>query len=104
MHVHQKVDRATSLCSLLTSLNDHINQEEHLIMFEIECNILPTIGLPMLSNQFFPKANETLKQFLTPTMLSKQRNQINLSVCYDAICIEKWDELIEIIIAFTFFF
>ncbi|CAG8493770.1 21702_t:CDS:2 [Cetraspora pellucida] len=69
MHVHQKVDCATSLCNLLTSLNDCISQEEQLMKFEIQCNALSTTGLPMLK-------------------------QMNLSICYDAIYIKKWNELI----------
>lgn len=95
MQIHQKVDRATSLCNLLTSLNNYVDQEEHLMNFEIQRNILPTTGLPLLSNQFFPKVDETLKQFLTPTMLGKQRDQMNMSVCYDVVCVENWNELIE---------
>src|ERR1044071_7312757 len=52
-HIHDKIDRATSLCNLLTSINDYVKNEEHLERFDIERSALPTIGLPMLNTRFF---------------------------------------------------
>ena len=73
-HVHDKVDRATSLCNLLYSIKDHIKNEEHFEKFEVERNKIPTVGMPMLNTRFFGKIDVIIKDFLTPIMLGKQRS------------------------------
>ncbi|CAB4441269.1 unnamed protein product [Rhizophagus irregularis] len=95
-HVHNKVDRSTSLCNLLISINDHVNNDEHLERFEVERNALPTIGLPMLNTRFFDRVDAIIKEFLTPIMLGKQREQMNQSVCYDINQITEWHHLMEV--------
>ena len=35
-HIHDKVDRTTSLCDLLHSIKDRVKNEEHLEKFEVE--------------------------------------------------------------------
>jgi MULE transposase domain/FAR1 DNA-binding domain len=94
-HIHDKVDRATSLCDLLHSIKDHVKNEEYLEKFEIERNALPKIGMPMLNTRFFSQMDAVIKDFLTPIMLGKQRSQMNESVCYDANQIIEWQQLIE---------
>ncbi|GET51797.1 protein FAR1-RELATED SEQUENCE 11 isoform X2 [Rhizophagus irregularis DAOM 181602=DAOM 197198] len=42
-HMHGKVDRSTSLCNLLVSINDHVKNDEHFEQFEIERDALPTV-------------------------------------------------------------
>ena len=76
-HIHDKVDRVTSLCDLLYSIKNCVKNEEHLEKFEVERNALPTIGMPMLSSRFFGPVNCVIKKFLTPIMLGKQRAQMN---------------------------
>ena len=71
-HIHDKVDRATSLCDLLYNIKDYVKNEEHLEKFETERNALPTIGMPMLNTRFFGKMDAIIKHFLTPVMLEKQ--------------------------------
>jgi hypothetical protein len=95
-HIHQKVDRSTSLYDLLNSLNDIIKQGEHLMKFEIQRNAIPTIGLPMLNHRFFYNVDKILEKFLTPNMLNKQRDQMNMSVCYDVTYVDEWQDLIEV--------
>jgi hypothetical protein len=94
-HIHDKVDRATSLCDLLHSIKDHIKNEEHLEKFEIERNALPKVGMPMLNTRFFGQMDAVIKDFLTPVMLGKQRSQMNQSVCYDANRVIEWQQLME---------
>ncbi|CAB4430669.1 unnamed protein product [Rhizophagus irregularis] len=95
-HVHGKVDRSTSLCNLLVSINDHVKNDEHFEQFEIERDALPTVGMPMLNTRFFSQVDVIIKEFLTPTMLRKQRSQMNQSVCYDISQITDWRHLMEI--------
>ena len=95
-HVHDKVDRSTSLCNLLVSINDHIKNDEHLEKFEVERNALPTIGMPMLNTRFFSQVDAIIKELLTPVMLGKQRSQMNQSVCYDIKQITEWHHLMEV--------
>ncbi|CAB4430411.1 unnamed protein product [Rhizophagus irregularis] len=95
-HVHGKVDRSTSLCNLLVSINDHVKNDEHFEQFEIERDALPTVGMPMLNTRFFSQVDVIIKEFLTPTMLGKQRSQMNQSVCYDISQITDWRHLMEI--------
>ncbi|CAB4490448.1 unnamed protein product [Rhizophagus irregularis] len=95
-HMHGKVDRSTSLCNLLVSINDHVKNDEHFEQFEIERDALPTVGMPMLNTRFFSQVDVIIKEFLTPTMLGKQRSQMNQSVCYDISQITDWRHLMEI--------
>ncbi len=75
--MHDKVDRSTSLCNLLISINDHIKNNEHLEKFEVKRNALPMIGLLMLNTRFFSHVDAIIKEFLTSIMLEKQRLQMN---------------------------
>ena len=94
--MHGKLDHSTSLCNLLVSINDHVKNNEHFEQFEIERNALPTIGMPMLNTRFFSQVDAIIKEFLTPTMLGKQRGQMNQSVCYDISQITDWRHLMEV--------
>ncbi|GBB92514.1 hypothetical protein RclHR1_20190001 [Rhizophagus clarus] len=94
-HIHDKVNRSTSLCNLLISITDHVKNNEYLENFEVERNALPTIGMPMLNERFFSRVDAIIKKFLTPVMLGKQRSQMNQSVCYDINQITEWHHLIE---------
>jgi hypothetical protein len=94
-HIHDKVDRSTSLCDLLLSIKNHVRNEEHLENFELERNAIPTIGMPMLNTRFFSQMDAVIKEFLTPVILGKQRSQMNQSVVYDANRIIEWQQLIE---------
>ncbi|GBC41871.2 hypothetical protein GLOIN_2v1790132 [Rhizophagus irregularis DAOM 181602=DAOM 197198] len=76
--MHGKVDRSTLLCNRLVSINDHVKNDKHFEQFEIERDALPTV------------------EFLTPTMLGKQRSQMNQSVCYDISQITDWHHLMEV--------
>jgi hypothetical protein len=95
-HIHDKVDRATSLCDLLHSIKDHVKNEEHLENFELERSALPTVGMPMLNTRFFGLVDNIMKAFLTPVMLGKQRSQMNESVCYDVNRISEWQNLLDV--------
>ncbi|CAB4483511.1 unnamed protein product [Rhizophagus irregularis] len=94
-HIHDKVDRATSLCDLLHNIKDHVKNEEYLENFELERNAIPTIGMPMLNTRFFGPIDNIIKVFLTPVMLGKQRSQMNQSVCYDINQITEWKNLMD---------
>ncbi|CAB4476460.1 unnamed protein product [Rhizophagus irregularis] len=95
-HIHDKVDRATSLYDLLLSIKDHVRNEEHFEYFELERNAIPTIGMPMLNTRFFGSVDNVMKAFLTLIMLGKQRSQMNQSVCYDINRITEWQNLIDV--------
>ncbi|CAG8837937.1 19275_t:CDS:1, partial [Cetraspora pellucida] len=51
--IYDKVDRATSLCDLLATIDSCVKNEEQFEKFEIEYNILPRVRLPSLNNRFF---------------------------------------------------
>ena len=80
----------------MLSIKDHVKNEEHFEKFEVERNALPTVGMPMLNTRFFGPIDAIIKDFLTPTMLGKQRSQMNQSVCYDVNRIIEWQHLMEI--------
>ena len=94
--MHSKVDHSTSLCNLLVSINDHIKNDKHFKQFEVKRNALPTIGMLMLNTRFFSQVDAIIKEFLTPTILGKQRGQMNQSVCYDISQITDWRHLMEV--------
>jgi len=94
--IHDRVDRSTSLCDLVTNINDYVKCEEHFENFEMLRNALPTVGLPMLHNRFFGQADDINSRYLTPIMLGKQRMQMNQSVCYDSNHIIDWQQLLVV--------
>ena len=84
------------MCDLVVNINDYIKGEEHFENFEIECNTLPTVGLPILHKRFFGQADDIIKQYLIPIILGKQQSQMNQSVCYDINQIMDWQQLLEV--------
>ena len=80
----------------MQSIKDYVKNEEHFEKFEIKCNALPKVGMPMLNTRFFGQVDAIIKDFLTPVMLGKQRSQMNESVCYDANRIIEWKQLMEV--------
>ncbi|CAG8752016.1 4283_t:CDS:2, partial [Cetraspora pellucida] len=78
--IHDKVDRATSLCDLLANINNYIKNEKHFERFEVERSTLPTVGLPILNTMLFRQVDDVIKTVLTPIMLGKQRLQMNQSI------------------------
>ena len=74
-HIHEKVDRTTSLYDLLLSIKNYVKNEEHLEKF--------TIGIVILNTRFFGPMDSLIKEFLMSVMLGKQRIQMNQSVCYN---------------------
>ncbi|CAG8805636.1 8808_t:CDS:2, partial [Cetraspora pellucida] len=77
--IHDKVNWATSLCDLLATIDSCVKNEEQFEKFEIEHNVLPRVGLSSLNNRFFKEVDNIIKQFLTPIILGKQRQQMNQS-------------------------
>ncbi|EXX50941.1 hypothetical protein RirG_266000 [Rhizophagus irregularis DAOM 197198w] len=81
----------------IININDHVNNDKHLKKFEVERNnVLLTINLPMLNTRFFDQVDIIIKEFLTPIMLRKQKEQMNQSVCYDINQITEWHHLIKV--------
>ncbi len=70
--IHDKVDQFTFLCNLMVNINDYIKGKEHFKKFEIECNTLPTVKLPILYKRFFNQMDDIIKQYLIPIILEKQ--------------------------------
>ncbi|CAB4478203.1 unnamed protein product [Rhizophagus irregularis] len=68
-HIHDKVDRATSLYDLLLSIKDHVRNEEHFEYFELKQNAIPTIGMPMLNTRFFSSVDNVMKNILPEAIL-----------------------------------
>lgn len=93
-HIHNKVDRTTSLCDLLHGINDQINNEELFERFEAQRNAIPTVGLPMIYTQFFSQVDEMIKVYLNSIIFAKQRNQMNESLCYDVHLITQYQDII----------
>ncbi|CAB4475193.1 unnamed protein product [Rhizophagus irregularis] len=44
-HIHDKVNRATSLYDLLLNIKDHVRNEEHFEYFELERNAIPQLSV-----------------------------------------------------------
>src|SRR2546421_10832100 len=59
-------------------------------------NEVPTRGLPTIMNEYFPNLDITLRDFLTPQILQKQRDQMAQSLCYDVILINDCLPLLEV--------
>ena len=59
-------------------------------------NEIPTRGIPSIMNEYFPDLDKILKEYLTPQILQKQRDQMAQSLCYDTVLIENWLPLLEV--------
>ncbi|GES75259.1 hypothetical protein GLOIN_2v1476734 [Rhizophagus clarus] len=62
-----------------------------------ECkNEIPTRGIPSIMDEYFPNLDKILREYLTPQILQKQRDQMAQSLCYDTVLIEDWKPLLGI--------
>jgi len=62
-----------------------------------ECkNEIPNRGIPSIMDEYFPKLDKILREYLTPQILQKQRDQMAQSLCYDVELIEDWLSLLEV--------
>ena len=71
------------------------NQSKKAILSEYK-NEIPTRGMPSISDEYFPRLDTILKEYLTPQILQKQCDQIAQSLCYDVFLINDWQSLLEI--------
>ncbi|CAB4481899.1 unnamed protein product [Rhizophagus irregularis] len=61
-----------------------------------ECkNEIPTRGIPSIMDEYFPNLDKILREYLTPQILQKQRDQMVQSLCYDTVLIKDWQPLLE---------
>jgi hypothetical protein len=62
-----------------------------------ECkNEIPTRGIPSIMGKYFSDLDKLLKEYLTPQILQKQRDQMAQSLCYDTVLIENWLPLLDV--------
>ncbi|UZO19412.1 uncharacterized protein OCT59_010708 [Rhizophagus irregularis] len=61
-----------------------------------ECkNEIPTRGIPFIMDEYFPNLDKILREYLTPQILQKQRDQMAQSLYYDTVLIKDWQPLLE---------
>ncbi|PKB93003.1 hypothetical protein RhiirA5_387456, partial [Rhizophagus irregularis] len=46
-------------------------------------------------DEYFPNLDKILREYLTPQILQKQRDQMAQSLCYDTVLIKDWQPLLE---------
>jgi hypothetical protein len=47
-------------------------------------------------DEYFPDLDKILREYLTPQILQKQRDQMAQSLCYDTALIEDWLPLLQV--------
>ena len=52
--------------------------------------------MPSIMDEYFPELDKILREYLTPQILQKQRDQMAQSLCYDVELIENWLPLLEV--------
>ncbi|CAG8756754.1 15296_t:CDS:2, partial [Cetraspora pellucida] len=63
-----------------------------------ECkNEIPTKSIPTILDEYFPELDKILKEYLIPQILQKQRDQMAQSICYDAVLVDSWLPLLEVL-------
>ncbi|GET01574.1 protein FAR1-related sequence 5-like [Rhizophagus clarus] len=94
--VKEKLNRSSCLTDVVGEIQRIFDQQSKKAIIS-ECkNEIPTRGIPSIMDEYFPNLDKILREYLTPQILQKQRDQMAQSLCYDTVLIEDWKPLLGI--------
>ena len=94
--IKDKLSRSSRLTDVVKEIQKTFDQQsKNTILSECK-NEVPTRGIPSIMEEYFPKLDVTLWDFLIPQILQKQRDQMAQSLCYDVMLIDDWLPLLEV--------
>ncbi|PKB93529.1 hypothetical protein RhiirA5_441038, partial [Rhizophagus irregularis] len=91
----KKLNRPSCLTDVVGEIQRIFDQQSKRAILS-ECkNEIPTRGIPSIMDEYFPNLDKILREYLTPQILQKQRDQMAQSLCYDTVLIKDWQPLLE---------
>src|ERR1700722_5487450 len=94
--IKDKLNRSSRLTDVVGEIQKTFDQQSKRAMLN-ECkNEVPTRGILSIMEEYFPDLDKILREYLTPQILQKQRDQMAQSLCYDAVLIEDWLPLLGV--------
>ncbi|CAB4418907.1 unnamed protein product [Rhizophagus irregularis] len=93
--IKDKLNRSSCLADVVREVQKTFDQQSKKAILS-ECkNEIPTKGIPSIMDEYFPELDKILREYLTPQILQKQRDQMAQSLCYDTILIDDWLPLLD---------
>jgi len=97
--IKDRLNRSSCLTDVVKEVQRIFDQQSKKAILN-ECkNEIPTRGIPSIMDEYFPELDKILREYLTPQILQKQRDQMAQSLCYDVELIEDWLPLLEVSIS-----
>lgn len=94
--IKDRLNRSSCLTDVVEEVQKIFDQQSKKAILN-ECkNEIPTRGIPSIMDEYFPELDKILREYLTPQILQKQRDQMAQSLCYDVELIEDWLPLLEV--------
>ncbi|PKK62992.1 hypothetical protein RhiirC2_717298 [Rhizophagus irregularis] len=94
--IKDKLNRSSCLTDIVKEVQKTFDQQSKKAILS-ECkNEIPTKGIPSIMDEYFLELDKILREYLTPQILQKQRDQMAQSLCYNTILIEDWLPLLDI--------
>ena len=85
--IKEKLTCTSHLTDVVEEVQATFDKQAKKAMLTEYKNEVPTRGLLTIINEYFPNLDITLRDFFTPQILQKQRDQMAQSLCYDVILI-----------------
>lgn len=94
--IKDRLNRSSCLTDVVGEIQRIFDQQSKKAILT-ECkNEISTRGIPSIMEEYFPELDKILREYLTPQILQKQRDQMAQSLCYDVELIEDWLPLLEV--------
>ncbi|PKB93373.1 hypothetical protein RhiirA5_441467 [Rhizophagus irregularis] len=91
----QKLNRSSCLTDVVGKIQRIFDQQSKRTILSEYKNEIPTRGIPSIMDKYFSNLDKILREYLTPQILQKQRDQIVQSLYYDIVLIKDWQPLLE---------
>ncbi|UZO22785.1 uncharacterized protein OCT59_015135 [Rhizophagus irregularis] len=95
--IKDRLNRSSCLTDVIKKIQKIFNQQSKKAILNEYKNEIPTRGIPSIMDEYFPELDKILREYLTPQILQKQRDQMAQSLCYDVKLIEDWLPLLEMV-------
>ncbi|CAG8676923.1 7231_t:CDS:2, partial [Cetraspora pellucida] len=82
--IKKEVSHSSTLLHLIDAIQNRLDEEARYARISKQKNTNPSVGLPHIANRYFPAINSLIQKYLTPHILSFQREQLSESFLYDA--------------------
>ncbi|CAB4405904.1 unnamed protein product [Rhizophagus irregularis] len=90
-----RLNRSSYLTDVVKEVQKIFDQQSKKAILN-ECkNEISTRGIPSIMDEYFPELDKILREYLTPQILQKQRDQMAQSLCHDVELIVDWLPLLE---------